>query len=149
MSFESQRAVLYTLPSMMHTFTPSLPVCVLLPDVHFQTVRVGKKRVIGKKLPSLSSSSWLIAGGWRLSWFPSPGPTCSDLDDVVPPSIPAYLRDRDGHTVWLNRAAYQQYCDTVGTARLEGFRAKGWILRDGLLVEEAGDCAAQFLPKLE
>lgn len=47
---------------------------------------------------------WIIGAGWELHWFERGHPIANDLDEIGPEN-PIYMRDRDGHQVWVNSTA--------------------------------------------
>ncbi|MEP9364495.1 amidohydrolase [Nocardioides sp. CN2-186] len=49
---------------------------------------------------------WILGGGWGMPAFPGGTPTAADLDTVTG-SRPAYLPNRDHHSVWVNSRALE------------------------------------------
>jgi predicted amidohydrolase YtcJ len=49
---------------------------------------------------------WILGGGWAMPAFPGGTPTAADLDTVVP-DRPAFLPNRDHHSVWVNSRALE------------------------------------------
>ena len=90
---------------------------------------------------------WIIGSGWYMGDFPGGTPRREDLDTVLP-DRPAYLPNRDGHSVWVNSRALE----LAGITRDTPDPADGRIERDpdgtptGTLHEGAADVVESLLP---
>jgi predicted amidohydrolase YtcJ len=60
-------------------------------------------RAYAKSHPGLE---WIVGSGWSMADFPHGTPRREDLDAAVP-DRPAYLPNRDGHSVWVNSRALE------------------------------------------
>ncbi len=90
---------------------------------------------------------WILGGGWSMDAFKGGVPTKEPLDAVVP-NRPAYLPNRDGHSVWVNSKALA----LAGITRDTADPADGRIERGpdgeptGALHEGAGRAVERLLP---
>jgi predicted amidohydrolase YtcJ len=90
---------------------------------------------------------WVEGGGWSMDAFERGVPAAAQLDAVVP-DRPAILRNRDGHTAWVNSAALR----LAGLTAATGDPADGRIERDaggspsGALHEGAMALVDRLLP---
>ena len=106
------------------------------------------KRLQGRIFNSQLQSGWLIAGGWRRTWFDDDAVLSPELlDETVSPDAKIYLREKDGHCVWLNSKAFHHLRSEVGDDELSAHEQRGHI-RGGLLLEDAAGLAARLLPRL-
>jgi predicted amidohydrolase YtcJ len=89
---------------------------------------------------------WITGGGWAYGDFPQ-GPNRRDIDAVVA-DRPVFLRDRDGHSAWVNSVALVKAEITKATRDPE----HGVIVRDeggdatGLLKESATVLVGKLIP---
>ncbi len=101
-------------------------------------------RIVGEH----EGNGWVLGGGWDPAIFPGGAPTASALDAVTG-GRPAYLVNRDHHSVWVNTEALR----LAGVDRRTPDPADGWIERDadgrpsGTLHEGAADLVARALPE--
>jgi predicted amidohydrolase YtcJ len=92
---------------------------------------------------------WIVGSGWSMSDFANGTPLREDLDRVVP-DRPAYLPNRDGHSVWVNSRALE----LAGIDRDTADPQDGRIERDddgspaGTLHEGAADLVERLLPRV-
>jgi hypothetical protein len=105
-------------------------------------------RRVAAAVPSVRQEGWLLGRGWAQAIWPGGDfPTAADLDAVTG-GIPAMLRARSGHAVWVNSAALRVAGLSEGTPDPKG----GLIQRDahgkptGILFEEAISLVARHLP---
>lgn len=54
----------------------------------------------------LPADAWVLGGGWLLELFPGGAPLAVDLDAAAG-GRPAFLRNRDGHSIWVSTAAME------------------------------------------
>ena len=92
-----------------------------------------------------TDAPWLVGSGWHRNWFDGKMPSCALLDTVSASRF-IYLRDRSGHTVWLNTPAMVRFNEHFGQ-QVEQWAAEG-LVENGCLREQASDAAIQLLPKL-
>lgn len=90
---------------------------------------------------------WIVGRGWDSSHFLAEPPTLAELDAITG-SRPAYLNNRDGHSVWVNSAALSR----AGVDASSPDPAGGVIDRDatgaltGLLFESAMQLVSDIIP---
>lgn len=106
------------------------------------------QRRIASKVADLPVGEWLQGRGWKNQRWPDPRlPHKNDLDPLTS-HHPALLRDKSGHTAWVNSLALQQAGITAATPDPEG----GEIGRDergeptGILYENAIQLVRQHIP---
>lgn len=94
------------------------------------------------------AGSWLVGRGWKNQLWDNPAlPTAADLD-VVAPHHPVLLRDKSGHTAWVNSLALK----IAGISAHTPNPAGGEIARDekgqptGILYENAIDLVRHHIP---
>lgn len=91
---------------------------------------------------------WIIGSGWYMADFENGTPRREDLDEIVP-DRPAFLPNRDGHSVWVNSRALE----LAGIDRDTPDPADGRIERDpdgtpsGTLHEGAFTLVERLIPK--
>lgn len=91
---------------------------------------------------------WIIGSGWSMADFENGTPRREDLDAIVP-DRPAFLPNRDGHSVWVNSRALE----LAGIDRDTPDPADGRIERDpdgtptGTLHEGASALVERLIPK--
>jgi len=96
---------------------------------------------------ALPDDAWVLGGGWAMEAFPGGVPTASDLDAVCG-GRPAFLPNKDHHSVWVNTTALER--GGISAATLDPFA--GRIERDargnpsGALHDSAMDLVARILP---
>jgi predicted amidohydrolase YtcJ len=93
---------------------------------------------------------WILGGGWAMPDFPHGTPRREDLDTIVP-DRPAYLPNKDGHSVWVNSKALE----LAGIDRDTPDPADGRIERDpdgtpsGTLHEGAAALVERLTPRVD
>ncbi len=93
---------------------------------------------------------WIVGSGWSMADFPHGTPRREDLDAVVR-DRPAYLPNRDGHSVWVNTRALELAGIDRDTPDPDG----GRIERDpdgtptGALHETAAELVERLLPAVD
>ncbi|MBI3647820.1 MAG: amidohydrolase family protein, partial [Actinobacteria bacterium] len=63
-------------------------------------------QAIGAYADSHPDAPWVLGGGWALDVFPGGTPAREALDRLVP-DRPAFLANRDNHSVWVNGRALE------------------------------------------
>jgi predicted amidohydrolase YtcJ len=103
-------------------------------------------RAFAKANPDLD---WIVGSGWSMADFEHGTPRREDLDAIVP-DRPAFLPNRDGHSIWVNTRALE----LAGLDRDTPDPADGRIERDqdgtptGTLHEGAGSLVERLLPPI-
>ncbi|MBK0868081.1 amidohydrolase [Saccharopolyspora sp. HNM0986] len=113
-------------------------------DLTAASSAAGCLRIVGEH----DGRGWVLGGGWDPALFPGGAPTATALDAVTG-GRPAYLVNRDHHSVWVNTEALR----LAGVDRGTPDPVDGWIERDaddrpsGTLHEGAADLVARVLPE--
>jgi predicted amidohydrolase YtcJ len=68
--------------------------------------RTGYEEVISAYAREHADLPWILGGGWAMSAFPRGAPDRAILDAIVP-DRPVALYSRDGHSLWVNGAAFE------------------------------------------
>lgn len=93
---------------------------------------------------------WIVGRGWDSSFFLEVPPSLTEIDAITGPR-PAYLNNRDGHSVWVNSAALALAGVTQDTPSPAGGvidrNADGEIT--GLLFESAMQLVSDITPAVD
>ena len=92
---------------------------------------------------------WIRGDGWSLDSFGTAGPRREPLDQIAP-GTPVYLRNRDGHTAWVNTRALELAGVGAATADPPGGRIERGPDGEptGALHEEAMMLVERLLPPI-
>jgi predicted amidohydrolase YtcJ len=116
-------------------------------DLSEQSTREEYLAAIARYAAERPDVDWILGGGWAMPAFPGGTPTAADLDTVVP-GRPAFLPNRDHHSVWVNTRTLE----IAGIDRDTPDPPDGRIERDadghpsGTLHEGATALVAPYLP---
>jgi predicted amidohydrolase YtcJ len=118
-------------------------------DVRESRGRDGVLATIRAYVAAHPDEEWIVGSGWYMADFEHGTPRREDLDAIVP-DRPAFLPNRDGHSVWVNTRALE----LAGIDRDTPDPDDGRIERDpdgtptGTLHEGAADSVERLLPRL-
>jgi hypothetical protein len=83
-------------------------------DLHDLGTKDEYLRAIADYAASHPDEPWILGGGWSQDVFPRGCPSKDDLDEILP-DRPAFLPNRDGHSVWVNSKALEMAGVTSAT----------------------------------
>jgi hypothetical protein len=89
-----------------HVHPPSGGLEMLQCDLNEVHTRTGYEEVISAYAREHADLPWILGGGWAMSAFPRGAPDRAILDAIVP-DRPVALYSRDGHSLWVNGAAFE------------------------------------------
>jgi len=98
-----------------HLHVPSGGLYQLRCELHGTTDRRAYLELVRRYADEHPEAEWILGGGWSMDSFPEGVPHRSDLDATVS-GRPVFLRNRDGHTAWVNTRALELAGITRATA---------------------------------
>lgn len=118
-------------------------------DVYEVPTLAEAQRRVAEQVAQQAAGTWIQGRGWKNQLWPDPQmPTAADLDAVAP-EHPVLLRDKSGHTAWVNSLALKM----AGIDQQTADPAGGEIQRDeagqatGILFETAIDLVRDLIPQ--
>jgi len=118
-------------------------------ELHGTTDRGEYLELVRRYAREHPEAKWIVGGGWSMDSFPGGIPGKDDLDAIAP-GRPVFLRNRDGHTAWVNTQALE----LAGITRATADPPDGRIERDaagepsGALHEGAMHFVERLVPEV-